>query len=434
MALNAITGAAAGLLEGVQSAIGVPPSHAKSTHKEIRIQQLFVHPIKSCRGSSVPEAAFDEGGLRYDRSWLIIDAKSKKFQTARDLPQMVTIIPTMDLTNNILSIEVPLHEKGKGKTVVKTPLDPSDEELRNMELVQDINIWVHKVDGYAVSKEADAALTQFFGKAVRLVRKGPTVRPSGPDDPRGDSSAMHYQDFYPLLIASRASLQHVRDTLVASVYSSMTDKNGKMPLVEAEEAHETSQASISGDKDKKTESSPSNYNDGMVTSYKVPDTVRRDYWTPEQLETLEIRRFRPNVIVESFNDNNDPEKVLDPWEEDSWTHIEAFDGRKEASGELQIGWGKDAIGKGTGIDCVARCARCLVPSIDPSSGYRDPHLPYLVLQKFRIVQPEFKSIGKPCFGMLSSPSQPSGTLRVGDIIRVTTTMDPSKRTMKKPGE
>ena len=29
-----------------------------------------------------------------------------------------------------------------------------------------------------MSKEADECLTQFFGKSVRLVRKGPTVRPS----------------------------------------------------------------------------------------------------------------------------------------------------------------------------------------------------------------------------------------------------------------
>lgn len=108
---------------------------------QIRIQQLFVHPIKSCRGTSVQETQFDEGGLCYDRTWLIIDSESKKFQTARDLPKMVTIVPKMDLTNNILSIEIPLYEKGKGNITVKTPLNPSEEELKGMELVKDISIW-----------------------------------------------------------------------------------------------------------------------------------------------------------------------------------------------------------------------------------------------------------------------------------------------------
>lgn len=226
---------------------------------------------------------------------------------------------------------------------------------------------------------------------------------------------MHFQDFYPLLVASSASLQHVRDTLVASVYANMSDKNG--------EQHRAADASDDAEG-----------TSHQVTAYRVPDSVRRDYWTPEQLETLEIERFRPNVLVESYGEDGDQRAgALEPWEEDSWTHVEVFDGKLEASGDLHIGWGRDAVGKGTGIDCVARCARCLVPSIDPSSGYRDPHLPYLVLQRFRIVQPEFKSVGKPCFGMLSSPSQKEGTLRVGDIVRVTATMDPSKRTMRKPG-
>jgi hypothetical protein len=242
---------------------------------------------------------------------------------------------------------------------------------------------------------------------------------------------MHYQDFYPLLIASSASLQHVRDTLVASVYSNMSDRNGNLPVVA--NAEEASRGDGVPGGWNGPDQGGAEANQGSITSYKVPDSIRRDYWTPEQLETFEIQRFRPNVLVESYNDTNDTEKILQPWEEDSWTHIEVFDGRQEASGEKINRWGEEAVGKGTGIDCVARCARCLVPSIDPSSGYRDPHLPYLVLQKFRIVQPEYKSIGKPCFGMLSSPCQKSGILRVGDIVRVTNTMDPAKRTMKKPG-
>lgn len=177
-ALSMLGNAASRFAEAAQTALGVPPSHTGSIRKEIRITQLFVHPIKSCRGTSVAETHFDEGGLRYDRSWLIIDATSHKFQTARDLPFMVTIVPKMDLTNNVLSIDIPLHEKGKGLVVVKTPLDPTEEQVAKMELVQGIEIWGVKTDGYAVSEDADVALSTFFGKQVRLVRKGPSIRAS----------------------------------------------------------------------------------------------------------------------------------------------------------------------------------------------------------------------------------------------------------------
>lgn len=235
---------------------------------------------------------------------------------------------------------------------------------------------------------------------------------------------MHYQDFYPILLASTASLQHVRETLVASVYPNMSDNKGNPPLKEADvKSNPTAPPGswtekVQGEKYEATEKIP-------IVAYKVPESIRKDYWTPEQLETFEIQRFRPNILVESYNEKES--EALVPWEEDAWTHVEVFDGKRKDNSKL--GWGSQVIGKGTGIDCVARCARCLVPSIDPCTGYRDPHLPYLVLQKFRIVQPEFKRIGKPCFGMLSSPSQPSGILRVGDIVRVTSTTDPFKRTM-----
>ena len=45
-----------------------------------------------------------------------------------------------------------------------------------------------QTDGYAVSKEADDALSSYFDKPVRLVRKGPTLRPSGTHDPSGPTA------------------------------------------------------------------------------------------------------------------------------------------------------------------------------------------------------------------------------------------------------
>lgn len=141
MALSVVSNAASRFVEAAQIALGVPVAHTRSIQKEIRIKQLFVHPIKSCRGTSVSKTYFDKGGFQYDRSWLIIDANTKKFQTARDLPLMVTIVPKMDQNNNALSIMIPLHEKGKEDITVTTPLDSSEEELASMELVQDIFIW-----------------------------------------------------------------------------------------------------------------------------------------------------------------------------------------------------------------------------------------------------------------------------------------------------
>ncbi|KAK0551987.1 hypothetical protein OC846_003071 [Tilletia horrida] len=378
-----------------------PPTfdHTKSIEKDIVIESLFVHPIKSCRGVSVQEWQYTEKGLRHDRAFLIIDSNTLKFCTARELPKMVTIAPTIDLANNKLEISIPLHDKGKGTVKVSTDLDPSPETLKGKELIKDVTLWADKVDGYAVSPEADEALSLFFDKPVRLVRKGPCRREAGPDRPVGPHEGDHetnYQDFYQVLIASRASLADVREKLLGSLYPGIESQN-------------------SAGEDKST-----------PTSYDLPGSVEREYWTPEVAERLEMERFRPNICVDSAPGAAEAGRALTPFEEDGWTALEIID--KDSQ---EVPFGPEAEGKGQGLYCLARCARCQVPSIDIETGKRDPHLPYKLLQKWRIVDEGSSRLAKPCFGMLSCFRQKEGTLRVGDRIRVTRTTDPAARKMTK---
>ncbi len=76
---------------------------------------------------------------------------------------------------------------------------------------------------------------------------------------------------------------------------------------------------------------------------------------------------------------------------------------------------------------LAKCARCMVPNIDPETGVRDNFLPYRVLQEYRQVDKVAAAKGKPCFGMLSVPREKQGVVRVGDVWRVTKTTDPMTR-------
>ncbi|KAE8217513.1 hypothetical protein CF319_g8416, partial [Tilletia indica] len=340
------------------SASIIPPptmDHTQSIQKDVVIESLFVHPIKSCKGVSVQEWEYTETGLKFDRAFLIIDDQNR-FCTARELPKMVTITPKIDLENNRLDIVIPLEDKGKGEVTISTALDPAPESLEGKELIKDVKLWGHQVDGYAVSLEANEALSLFFGKPVRLIRKGPSLRPSGPDQPVGPhegSWATNYQDFYQVLLASRASLQEVRDNLFASLYPSIqaretqTDENEQQPSV-----------------------------------YPIPESVEREYWTPEQAEHLEMERFRPNICVASAPGAAESGRALVPFEEDGWTALEIID---SAASDDNVPFGPDAENKGRGLYCVARCARCQVPSIDIETGKRDPHLPYKLLQRWRIV-------------------------------------------------
>ncbi|CAD6901179.1 unnamed protein product [Tilletia controversa] len=379
--------------------------HTQSTKKDVVIESLHVHPIKSCKGVSVQEWEYTETGLKYDRAFLVIDDQNR-FCTARELPAMVTITPKVDLANNRLDIAIPLEHKGRGLVTVSTELDPTPEVLAGKELVKDVKLWGHQVDGYIVSPEANEALSLFFDKPVRLIRKGPSLRPSGPDQPVGPregSWATNYQDFYQVLLASQASLQEVRANLFASLYPSIQPRE---PLGPAQQ---------------EIQQQPS--------AFPIPDSVEREYWTPEQAEHLEMERFRPNICVASAPGAADNGRALVPFEEDGWTALEIIDSASGSGGNVPFG--PEAENKGRGLYCVARCARCQVPSIDIETGKRDPHLPYKLLQRWRIVDEGSKRLGKPCFGMLSAFREKGGTLKVGDIVRVTQTTDPATRKMGK---
>ena len=156
----------------------------------------------------------------------------------------------------------------------------------------------------------------------------------------------------------------------------------------------------------------------------------------EHLESLPIIRFRPNIVLSSTTADDGTPPLL-AWEEDGFTHLEVFESSSSSS---STPFGSEAKSKGkVGILCLARCARCLVPNIDPHEGIRDPHLPYKALQGYRQVEPQYVPLGKPCFGVLSTieedereKKREDGWLKVGDVVRVTGVVDPDLRVAQKP--
>jgi hypothetical protein len=105
-------------------------------------------------------------------------------------------------------------------------------------------------------------------------------------------------------------------------------------------------------------------------------------WSPEQIAQqggLEIQRFRPNIIVKGTET---------AFEEDGWKLIKIG------------GRGKEGESDGDEIEVCFRCARCMLPSVDPETGVRDKLLPDAVMKDRKV---SAVSAPKVCFGMLSSP-------------------------------
>jgi uncharacterized protein YcbX len=157
----------------------------------IRLNGLYVYPIKSCGGVAVGEWYVDERGLRHDRRWMLVD-EAGRFMSQRRFPRMALIgarsVPDGFVVSapGMPSLEVPLRP-------------PNGKPLR-------AQIWNDTVDTLTAGGEADRWFGEFLGVRSKLVHMpDESVRPVDPDygEP-GDLVGL--TDSFPFLLISEGSL------------------------------------------------------------------------------------------------------------------------------------------------------------------------------------------------------------------------------------
>ncbi|KAG8924683.1 hypothetical protein FRC02_010264 [Tulasnella sp. 418] len=202
--------------------IGLLSSSYKSMHSTQCFPNHESHIIhKSCAGTSVSEARFTIEGLENDRKFIIMDAEKKKAVTARELPQMVLIKPT--IVEDTVVISFP-EEKGIPSFTV--PLDPPESTLADWKHLEQVMVWSDACDGYivqaipnqeGVAVDPSEVLSGYLDRPVHLVLKGPSPRPVKPTDTHASlSTVTRFQDGYPLLVATMESLQSVEEQVRAT--------------------------------------------------------------------------------------------------------------------------------------------------------------------------------------------------------------------------
>ncbi|KAF7436253.1 hypothetical protein PC9H_003082 [Pleurotus ostreatus] len=332
---------------------------------DVRLTKILVHPIKSCRGTSVQSAKFTAEGIENDRKWCFIDATTHKVLTARELPTMVLIYPTIeeddtDPHGGRLVITIPAANSGEFEPITLTvPLRPTEDVLSTWAIVDDIVLWSHTgIDGYIVqclpstsasvpTPNPSEVLSRFFSREVRLVYKGPRPRICFPTDafPKLEASVV-YQDSYPLLVMGQENM----DELNVWIQEMITEGKATGRELIGEE-----------------------WRNGIVT----------------------VERFRPNLVFTGAG----------AYAEDHWEEI-AIGHTKEEAQDPDT----------PGISLVAKCQRCLLPNVSPETGIRDKAVPFKVMMKHRIgVDPLAKL--KPCMGVNGAPKG-SGVYKVGDWVDV----------------
>lgn len=150
----------------------------------MEVTEINLYPIKSMRGTSVPEALVRSTGLQNDRCWMLVDDVGKKI-TQRECPQLALLLPSVE--NGSLRVRVP------GASDIVVPLNRADwtGELLTVDL------WGHEHTGVVAAEAINTAFSDATGMSCRLLWLA-----------QSDSEAegVPFHDDAPLLVISQLSL------------------------------------------------------------------------------------------------------------------------------------------------------------------------------------------------------------------------------------
>ncbi|KAK4146812.1 uncharacterized protein C8A04DRAFT_9499 [Dichotomopilus funicola] len=351
-----------------------------------RIRSLWIYPIKSCRGIELRQSRVLPTGLEFDRLYMFAQLRSPfpapsspsadgsgpvdhtwHFITQRQFPLLATVqvdlfVPKGEADSDkaaseaFLLVRFPWKERGlrgvlesaaaklargwraQSEKEFVLPVAFPDVEVEESQprgyTHEKVTIWRDTVSALNMEAELPRELRLYLGVSNRLglFRVDPArlreVRRCAPTPAEaGYQPVAGFQDAYPLHLLN---LKSVHDF----------------------------DAKIDKDKD---------------------------------LQELDPRRFRANIIV----DNNDDSS---PYDEETWKKIRFTPepgNRKDSNGSN----GEKLDTSTFHVSC--RTVRCKMPNVDQDSGYRHPVQPDKALRKFREVDEGAKRMG--CLGMQVTP-------------------------------
>ncbi|MCB2017836.1 MAG: MOSC N-terminal beta barrel domain-containing protein [Hydrogenophaga sp.] len=172
---------------------------------QARIEQLWIHPVKSCAGLAVDEAVLTAAGLEWDRAWMVVDGEGE-FVTQRELPRMALIQPSFRLDQLVL--------RAPGMLALHLSLD-------GVEFPRRVRVWSDEVDAWDMGDLAAQWFSDFLGteapeglKRLRLVRFDPEVkRLCSAKWTGGRESVTQFADGFAVLVTSTASLDELNQRL-----------------------------------------------------------------------------------------------------------------------------------------------------------------------------------------------------------------------------
>jgi len=164
----------------------------------VTLESIHVYPVKSCAGSAPPEAVLTETGLDLDRQWVVVDPAGV-FVTQRELPRMALVGTTLKSSELVL--------RAPGMLALHVAVDRVEERT-------EVEVWGDRVAAYDMGALCAQWFSDFLGRPLRLARFDPEAPRRADRRWTGAIAADNaFQDGFPLLVASAASIDEVNRRL-----------------------------------------------------------------------------------------------------------------------------------------------------------------------------------------------------------------------------
>jgi uncharacterized protein len=168
----------------------------------ITLSQIFIYPIKSCRGIELNESSIVDTGFEFDRRWMLVN-KQGKFLSQRQLPKMSLI--HIELRSDHLLVSAPEMDP------LQIPF--SSNSLKSI----NIFIWDDSVRGATYGPDIDQWFSTFLHVETRLVHMPDSSRRPVNQTYGGTNDIVSFADAYPFLLLSEASLNDLNRRMTSPV-------------------------------------------------------------------------------------------------------------------------------------------------------------------------------------------------------------------------
>ncbi|XP_070565573.1 mitochondrial amidoxime-reducing component 1-like [Ptychodera flava] len=255
----------------------------KRTYKEVgTLESIYIHPVKSCRAIEITKGQCTKRGLVYgalkDRHWMILNEEDR-FQSMSHEPTMVLITPSLSEDSRYLILNAP------NMPSLKIPIDLNEIPVGERQVIE-TRLWQQNVAGKYCGQEAEAWLTKYFGKPMKMIYGDDDITPrevgdggrTVPIGKKGD--LMIYQDDAAFNLMADSSLVDLNSKMDAP----LTEKNFRPNFVVSD-------------------SQP--YDEDNWKYIKVGDVVLRHVKCNERCKVTTV-----DPDTGKFSNNNDPMKTL----------------------------------------------------------------------------------------------------------------------------